>query len=232
MQGKHRRNSNVILILFFIFILFNNKILQAQEYYSSVNVKSTITASADNYFPKLNEQVKIKLKIRAPFDLLYDENLVGFIFNAEDSIEIVKGTQWEKKIFHKGEIFEKEIVVQFTKKTVCNVKAYFTKNTTVLLSFYVDNVFRKSDEVQNIQKNIELLKEYIANSNKELEMPLLGIVGKHPSKVKKQSVQLLNEYDKSSIEESKKWNAYLFKKLKMEYDSLYNIYNMKRFKNY
>ncbi|MCF6269017.1 MAG: hypothetical protein L3J41_04850 [Melioribacteraceae bacterium] len=221
MKYKQFNSIKTTLTFLVAIILFSLNNLFSQVHYHFDFAKSIISAEADNYFPKINENVKISLEIKAPFEILNSENLVGFVFNAEDEVQIVKGEQWVKKSFEKDELFQMEITVKFTKKKVCNINAYFNKNTYVMLSFYVDGVYRESKEVKHIRKNIEALKKFIDNSKQELDVFFPTTIGKYPDKVKDHFVFTINDYDKSVLEKSKKWNATIFKDLKNEYDSLY-----------
>jgi|GEM_PF-5428420 len=221
MKNNNQITIKICFALCIIFQIFISNNLLAQVRYQHETTKSIITAEADNYFPKLNEPVKIQLEITSPYDVLLTDYKVGFVFRAEDSIKIVEGSQWESITLKKGEVFKKEIVVKFTQPKTCNTEAYFNKSTNVWLAFYVEGSFQESMEVEDLRENISLLRDYINKIDLGLEPEVIASVSNIPSKVKEQTIQPYNEYDKSKMKEAQEWNSDLFNKLKVEYDSLY-----------
>lgn len=220
-------SPNLYFLLFIIFISSNTNVLLAQEYeyYPSEEVKSIITASADNYFPKLNEPVKLKLKIIIPKNTKVGEIALGFaVWDGKNDTEILSGQQWNKEEFKKDQIVEMEMTVKFTNQMVAQIQASYSKNIFVMLPFYVDGGFRESSEVKDLRENIKNQKEWIEKAKSGIHFDSLPLIhGTEPNKVSKHSVFTLTNYEKTVLKESEKQNKELFINLKKEYDSLDTI---------
>ncbi len=223
----HLIRLNVYFLLFIIFISSNINVLLAQEYeyYPSEEVKSIITASADNYFPKLNEPVKLKLKIIIPRNSRAGEIALGFsVWDGKNDTEILSGQQWNKGEFKKDQIIEMELIVKFTKQKIMKIQAHYSKDIFVMLPFYVNGGFRESAEVKDLRENIRDQKEWIEKAKSGIHFDSLPLIhGTEPKKVSRHNIYKLNNYERSISKETEKRNKELFLKLKNEYDSLDTI---------
>ena len=216
------------LVIRFVFILavvsINALFAQQYEYYPFEDTKTIITASADNYFPKLNEPVKLKLEIMLPHDIS-SKNNIGFSVRMgnKDGMEILEGEQWNKKEYKKNQIIEMMITVKFTKKMYYQVKARFASRAFVLLPFYVDGAYIPSLQVQNIRKKIIELREQIIEHNKGNKITNRCVLNDYPVRDGTKNIfSTTTEYEKTTlaIKKADKYNIQLFATLKKEYDSL------------
>lgn len=72
----------------------------------------TIQAFASNNKPKINESVKIKLSIKAPFDVIEQQSLVSFV--VPGGMRLLEGSCVWQKAIKANETAEWEVVVKFT----------------------------------------------------------------------------------------------------------------------
>ena len=97
-------------------------------------------------FPKLNEPVKIKVKIKAPNDLKQGYFVLYFSF--DDGIEFVSGEQSYRRDIRKDEIVTMEANIKFKEKMAYfisfDLNAIPNKQRLVCFTFYVDGAFRES----------------------------------------------------------------------------------------
>ena len=220
-------STNVFFIILAILLSSNMKVLLAQEYeyYPSEEAKSIITASADNYFPKLNEPVKLKLKIIIPRNSKAGEIALGFdVWDGKNDIEILSGQRWNKGEFKKDQIIEMQLIVKFTKRKTMKIQAHYSKDIFVMLPFYVSGAFRESEEIKDLRYNIEKQKEWIQSDKNDIPEDFFPMNrGSKSQNVTKHNIQIFNDYEQAVLKETIKQNIELHKTLKKEYDSLDTI---------
>ncbi len=217
------------IVLIFVLI---TKLLVAQkyEYYSYENTKDIISASADNYFPKLNEPVKLTVKFIIPQPgILYNFGF-SFLFPEKSGVEIIDGKKRMDISGEKGDTVKLEMTIKFTKKKFYRIDADISPSTFVRLHFYVEGVaYFDSDEVHKLKSILSQMEKRISSYREkgELKHPMGTMLGSFEeiNKKQEQTIIALTEYEKTdgAIKKAQEWNAKLFEPLKNKYDSLKSI---------
>lgn len=217
------------IILIFSIICLNCEILHAQSGIIQIQRDCVISAEASNLFPKLNEAVSIKVKIRAPIKLVEGKSVLYFAL--EDGIDFLSGQKSFKGNLDKDKTITLEIKVKFTERKVYYVNYNLrTREDSRLVdfTFYVDGGFRESIEVIDLRKAITEQKYLLnrARTDKTINLDQY-LASYHFAGNNIHTIYTHNEFEQSDTVALKQNNIELFGILKKEFDSLWTVaYNL------
>jgi hypothetical protein len=201
-------------------LCFTYKLNAQDSLFTENRSNSTITATASNYTPQVNEPVKIHYSYK-----IYRDSCFIDVIKC-DGMELIEGEYRQNFIGESGDVKEWDITVKFSKPEVYDVYIGFPGYFYFRISFYVGGAFRESLENRNFVHAIAEYKKYVEKITVDSSDFLrLGLDGLLFNKLKKQqTLEFRTGYDSLNLKNANEWNKKHYFELKKEYNKLMDIH--------